>query len=421
METTSTNIEKKRRGPRKTKILDNKELVSSHISTLNQSETTKNEVISNNKDNSKIKEENIIIDTIQNECVEDLSKIPKKRGRKPKGGKIISQNNENSDNQLQNIPNIILHLKCKMSDLEKYNSLLLDNNINDISNTNNQSLKSLNEYQNKQDFLENNNSSELNEIEGLDTYEQFGKMNKTSDLGYLIIDAPTNLGQNNYVYSTANSDTIMNKNNSTICNYNSNCSCDKNNTTTTNDMNTIWKKLKDLEVQLHKNDISDKRSACFWDTCEFDTPPVYIPRVQFDNAYHVYGCFCSPECAVAYLLKENIDAATRFERLHLLNHMYGKICNYERSIKPAPDPYYTLDKYYGNLSIQEFRKLLKSERLLLVVDLPLTRELPEIHLDNGDYLIGGQSIPTTGKYKVKKVSQKTTKANIMQERFGVSK
>ena len=113
----------------------------------------------------------------------------------------------------------------------------------------------------------------------------------------------------------------------------------------------IWKKLTDLENCLHNNDVSDKKSACFWDTCEFDTPPVYIPRVQLDNNYHVYGCFCSPECAVAYLLKENIDAASRFERLHLLNHMYGKICNYERSIKPAPDPYYTLDKYYGNLTI----------------------------------------------------------------------
>ena len=34
---------------------------------------------------------------------------------------------------------------------------------------------------------------------------------------------------------------------------------------------------------------------------------------------------------------------------------------------------------YGNLTIQEYRKLLKSERLLLIVDKPLTRILPELH------------------------------------------
>lgn len=395
-------VEKKRRGPRRTKILDNNKLIThskDNLETMNESNISSNiildEVIETTSENIVIKSTNIIND--------DNLKIPKKRGRKPKGGKIVSQNNENSDSNIQTIPNIILHLKCKMSDLEQYNSLLLSNQEANPINLN---IKNHNFFINNNQLNSNNiteSENELNEIQGLDTYEQFGKTTKTSELGYLIIDAPNKLPQDEFVYGLKNT-----------------CNCEKNNIISNNDMNSIWKKLKDLEVQLHKNDISDKRSACFWDTCEFDTPPVYIPRVQLDNSYHVYGCFCSPECAVAYLLKENIDAATRFERLHLLNHMYGKICNYERSIKPAPDPYYTLDKYYGNLSIQEFRKLLKSERLLLVVDLPLTRELPEIHLDNGDYLIGGQSIPTTGKYKVKKVSQKTTKANIMQERFGNS-
>jgi len=408
MEGSSTTIEKKRRGPRKTKILENKEINNNILleSNTNESNLYNKSILDENIDNSDNKIENLIVANQENN--DDLSKVPKKRGRKPKGGKIVSQHNENNDNSLQTMPNIILHLKCKMSDLEKYNTSLLNNNLITPNNDN------INNFHNdlKNDDSDNN-EYEISEIQGLDTYEQFGKMNKTSELGYLIIDAPNKLAQNEYIYNSAQNNKL---NSSSICN------CDKNsNNYQMNDMNSIWKKLKDLEVQLHKNDISDKRSACFWDTCEFDTPPVYIPRVQLDNSYHVYGCFCSPECAVAYLLKENIDAATRFERLHLLNHMYGKICNYERSIKPAPDPYYTLDKYYGNLSIQEFRKLLKSERLLLVVDLPLTRELPEIHLDNGDYLIGGQSIPTTGKYKVKKANQKTTKANIMQERFGISK
>ena len=43
---------------------------------------------------------------------------PKKRGRKPKGGKIISKNEKSiSSNNI--ITNIILHLKCKKSDLNE--------------------------------------------------------------------------------------------------------------------------------------------------------------------------------------------------------------------------------------------------------------------------------------------------------------
>ena len=59
----------------------------------------------------------------QNQTNPDIVKIPKKRGRKPKGGKIFKKI---SDINIVNIePNIILHLKCKDSDL---------NNLNDIEN-----------------------------------------------------------------------------------------------------------------------------------------------------------------------------------------------------------------------------------------------------------------------------------------------
>ena len=44
----------------------------------------------------------------------------------------------------------------------------------------------------------------------------------------------------------------------------------------------IWKKIKDLTINLHTNNISDKRSACFWCTCEFDNPPIYIPKYELN-------------------------------------------------------------------------------------------------------------------------------------------
>jgi hypothetical protein len=136
------------------------------------------------------------------------------------------------------------------------------------------------------------------------------------------------------------------------------------------------------------------------------------------NIYQCYGCFCSPECATAFLFKESIDTSTRFERYYLLNHIYNKVYNYTKNIKPAPDPYYTLNKYYGELSIQEYRRLFKSERLLIVVDKPLSRVLPELHEYNDDIMVQ-ENLQNTGKFKIKRKT-KQNKAEILNETFNVT-
>ena len=182
------------------------------------------------------------------------------------------------------------------------------------------------------------------------------------------------------------------------------------------DSKNIWKKLRTLAVKLHTNNISEKRSACFWCTCDFDNPPIYIPKLELNGSYQCYGCFCSPECATAHLFGEDVDSAILFERYHMLNHIYCKIYNYERNIKPAPNPHYTLDKFYGNLTIQEYRRLLKNERLLLVVDKPLVRILPELHEDNDDLNFNTRMIPSASKFKVKRKTA-MSKNEIMSENF----
>ena len=188
-----------------------------------------------------------------------------------------------------------------------------------------------------------------------------------------------------------------------------------------NDIREVWKKLKVLEHNLHINTISDKKSACFWCTYDFDNPPVYIPKYFIKNSYHVYGCFCSPECATAHLMQESIDSSSKFERYHLINHIYTKIYDYKKNIKPAPNPFYLLDKFYGNLSIQEFRSLLRNERLFLVVDKPLTRILPELHEDNDDFIINNKIIPANTLVIKKKLQKRQqNKTNILSEKFGLS-
>ena len=64
---------------------------------------------------AKIETVNIITESEIPTVIEE--KIPKKRGRKPKGGKVV--NNIQNDNIISNIiPNIILHLKCSKQDID---------------------------------------------------------------------------------------------------------------------------------------------------------------------------------------------------------------------------------------------------------------------------------------------------------------
>ena len=288
----------------------------------------------------------------------------KKRGRKPKGGKIIQQIVTNPNNNGNTKPSVILHLKCFLKELE---TNILNSNI-----------------------------------------ESFHFPSNKNDLSYEIIDVPVLENSNKKINNKYNNDDELEFDNS----YNS--SNNKENET-----KEIWRKLKQLEHNLHTNNINNKKVACFWCTCDFDNPPVYIPKHFIKNSYHVYGCFCSPECAVAFLMEENIDSSSKFERYYLINHIYSKIYDYKQNIKPSPNPYYMLDKYYGNLSIQEYRALLRNERLFLIIEKPLTRIMPELHEDNDDFIINNKIIPSNN-YQIKNKLQKKeqSKNSIVNEKFG---
>jgi len=211
----------------------------------------------------------------------------KKRGRKPRGGKIVECNDNTVLNiNTQILPNIILHLMCGLKDLNPINE---------------------NNYYIKEEKMERNKENE-------------------------------------------------NKNN-------------------------INDKLNELKLEF-KNNTRNKISACFWCTYSFNNYPIYIPKNIKNNQYEVYGCFCSPECATGYLINEKIDTSIISERYQLLNFLYGKIYNYNENIKPAPNPHYFLDKYYGNLTIDEYRTLSQKGKTFLVINKPITCILPELLEDN---------------------------------------
>lgn len=298
-----------------------------------------------------------------------------KRGRKPRGGKIIVTETNKADKYNQ-VTNIILHLKCTLLDLETYNNDFIKNPLKydpeipetfTSYDTNNYSI-----------YEGNNDLQNINDIKDIKS-EIFHKVENNND-------------------KTTESDEIN-------------------------------KKLKLLKINLYK-DVCDKKSSCFWCTYDFDNEPFYIPKCEMDNDIYGYGSFCRPECAVAFLMKENIDDSTKFERYHILNKTYSCIYDHKKNIKPAPNPYYLLDKFYGTLTINEYRDLPKLSKSFSIIEKPMTRLLPELHEDNENYIenIFTKKFDTddkqVGMYKVKRqVAKKNenSKTNILvKEHFGLS-
>lgn len=162
-------------------------------------------------------------------------------------------------------------------------------------------------------------------------------------------------------------------------------------------------KIKELKIKFYTNEFEPtKKSACMWCSYEYDNEPFYLPKQETQDHFLVYGCFCTPECATGFLFKERIDDTTKFERYHLLNKMYVSSCGDKNNenIRPAPNPYFLLDRYLGNLTIEEYRDLLKKDRAFEIVEKPLSRVLPELHSDMGT---GGGTT-----YKVKRSNHTAT-------------
>ena len=352
--------------------------------------------------------------------------VHKKRGRKPRGGKIIHENQIQKDNNPE-VPNIILHLKCVLSDLKKLNDVnshklddycsekkmeILCYNDNDQSNAFSSNVSNVTKFDNENEIIKVQSkhavsSEEKKDLISLSTntiinqkYDPLTFSSKNIHPTPISMINETSVNINAHPFSFPEKETV-----------NSDYSLECKNATN----KEIWKKISQLKLNFHKNDaLGVQRSACFWDTCEFDTPPIYIPMSTSKG----YGCFCHPECAVAFLMKENIDTSVKFERYYLLNSIYGPIYNYNKSIKPAANPHYLLNKFYGNLTITEYRKLFQCEQVVYMVNKPLTNVLPELYEDNNDFFIGNKIIQNS-TIEVKKKGSKSVKSSIINEAFGI--
>ena len=327
---------------------------------------------------------------------ETIEKVHKKRGRKPKGGKIIVDNVP-TENVFIPKPNVIMHLKCGIADLVQSQFI--------SSITYNPSIQTVETFQFGNelgyDIIQSNDEKNMSD----NAYSNNIINNNINTISNILSNSICNNSIISNNISTSNNSISNNSISNSINNNNEQVENNEHNNNNNNNnlMNeSISAKLKELTTNLHTNNISYQKSACFWCTYDFDNPAIFIPKHEINEIYNCYGCFCSPECATAFLFKEHIDTSTRFERYHLINHIYCKIYGYTKNVKPAPDPFYLLNKYYGNLTIQEYRQLLKNERLLIIVDKPLSRTLPELHEDNDDFMFNGKTIPSSNKFKLKR-------------------
>lgn len=312
----------------------------------------------------------------------------KKRGRKPKGGKLIARPLAEPVISTA-VPNIILHLKCTLAELDAYHAQ--------------QSKHMTDPLQYNPEVPPEIRSFESNQASAFSMYESATSTGLSTET---VAATTVVVGEAAAAAAASAAPVVM-----------------------TSEQQL---KIKKLKVQLYKNQLN-KKSDCFWCTCDFESETVYIPKTMDDTTIYAYGSFCRPECAVSHLMAENLDDSTKFERYHLLNQLYGQQYGYKHNVKPAPNPYYLLDKFYGNLSIHEYRKLLGSDQLLYTLEKPMTRILPELHEVTDDFMLGiyGTTPNSSNKgatqaggvYKVKRQSEKQagpSKASIMRGKFGLT-
>jgi hypothetical protein len=129
----------------------------------------------------------------------------------------------------------------------------------------------------------------------------------------------------------------------------------------------------DLMVEYSQTKVSKKLPdttdiACFWCAHGFKGQPCVIPEREEKGVYRVYGNFCSPSCAMAYILQESLDSHVRWERVSLLHRIYSRAYETGR-IFPAPlrD---CLKLFGGPMTIEQFRDVISQGKIRIDIQIP---------------------------------------------------
>jgi hypothetical protein len=207
--------------------------------------------------------------------------------------------------------------------------------------------------------------------------------------------------------------------------------------------------LKDFEMKSRSSEWPSSTSiCCYWCCHTFMTPPFGIPvkyvegspSTEHHGKFHVFGCFCSLECAAAY----NFDACSdsideKWERYSLINFLSRSLASddpaqqqqrQQARVKLAPNRL-ALKMFGGHMSIEDFRATAQSSKMVNINFPPmatLTQQVEELNETDvrSEYRYIPLDIDRINRYKEKIIlkrskpttaSKKNTLDSLMNLRF----
>lgn len=361
----------------------------------------------------------------------DKLKIPKKRGRKPKE-KLFNIVKKSIDSNINTNESIILHLPITLDELTTnedeisnvlnynpnipdepvpYNNLIKENSTKQVHPYNNEDNFMLLQSNSEQSPPNNTDSNINNQFESLFSNENLSSINNNSN-----IDIESNTDLTDTLNTQTNSQTNTQTNTQTNSQTNSHVMYSMNQFNIANNNNN-WPKKTDIH--------------CWWCCHSFNTVPVAIPTKYCNDSFTVYGCFCSYNCAMAYIF--NTYNLNTWEQYSLLKLMYYKTTNLNTDIKCAPKKE-ILTKFGGTVDINSFRKSFTLYNLSYrYITPPMTsiishiiedssnnnlQSLNQINENNFQSKINTQS-PLTTQYKLKRVKSLINTKNSLEVTMGL--
>lgn len=304
-----------------------------------------------------------------NDINDDGSMKTKRRGRKPKDKfkyestdlDEYQKNNRKEDNVIIKLPLSCLKLNEEFNigkDLFPYNPNISTPKPYNPENKGNIGFSLLNDDQ-EQDENDNNyeNISGISGISGVSRINNSDNLNKTDNTCKKYCSKCINCEcnknpnpQNDKQSDARQIDIILNNK------YNSNT--DKFNVLThlgTSLNGTRW---------LEKTDV-----ACLWCCHQFKNTPWGIPFKFVNDKFQLFGNFCMPNCALAYILQNYKDDDYLWEKVALLNLLFFKVCGQYKNITPAFDKM-ALKMFGGTLEIDEFRDIIGENEKSYSIEFP---------------------------------------------------
>jgi thiol-disulfide isomerase/thioredoxin len=109
--------------------------------------------------------------------------------------------------------------------------------------------------------------------------------------------------------------------------------------------------------------------ACLWCCHQFKNTPWGIPFKFTNDKFQLFGNFCMPNCALAYILQNYKDDDYLWEKVALLNLLFFKVCGEYKNITPAIDKM-ALKMFGGTLEIDEYRGIIGENEKSYSIEFP---------------------------------------------------